>query len=376
MIHPYLQPIQTSALLFPLVALALLLPVLVFQYRRFGHLEPWRWFVFNAFVLYGLAALSVVMLPLPEITPDFCEVHKRTQTPQVAPFQFLSDIRATWSLKHFQPAALLSNRAFFQALFNFLLLLPLGVFLAYYVRVRWMWALVIAFGASLTFEVAQFTGIFGIYPCAYRLFDVDDLILNTSGAMAGFAIAPLFAFLPSVAPSGPVADDAFAVSKVRRAVAFAIDMLLLSALLEVLLFWVHSGNPELSHFTVSATGVACYFVAMPASLRGFTAGKWLVRIKLAGSEGRATTLGALVIRYTCLLVLPMALMTLIQVAGQRDGYFDGVWGLAHLAVLAAMFAAFVVWPLMRKDGRGLHELVSGTRNVLALPAAQTQSPGA
>ena len=36
------------------------------------------------------------------------------------------------------------------------------------------------------FEVTQLTGIFFIYPKAYRLFDVDDLLINTLGGILGF----------------------------------------------------------------------------------------------------------------------------------------------------------------------------------------------
>jgi glycopeptide antibiotics resistance protein len=36
--------------------------------------------------------------------------------------------------------------------------------------------------------VAQLTGLFGLYPCAFRTFEVDDLIFNISGLMAGFAV--------------------------------------------------------------------------------------------------------------------------------------------------------------------------------------------
>ena len=42
---------------------------------------------------------------------------------------------------------------------------------------------------SLSVETAQLTALFGIYPCPYRQFDVDDLILNTAGTLLGAALA-------------------------------------------------------------------------------------------------------------------------------------------------------------------------------------------
>ena len=42
---------------------------------------------------------------------------------------------------------------------------------------------------SLTIELAQLTGLFFTYPGSYRLFDVDDLIMNTIGGFLGTVLA-------------------------------------------------------------------------------------------------------------------------------------------------------------------------------------------
>src|SRR5699024_12722265 len=48
------------------------------------------------------------------------------------------------------------------------------------------------------FEITQLTGVYGIYNCPYRIFDVDDLLLNSTGALVGFLLAPiLLALFPS-----------------------------------------------------------------------------------------------------------------------------------------------------------------------------------
>ena len=49
--------------------------------------------------------------------------------------------------------------------------------------------IVLTFLLSLTIELAQLTGLFFIYPGSYRLFDVDDLMLNTLGGFAGTVLA-------------------------------------------------------------------------------------------------------------------------------------------------------------------------------------------
>ncbi|ETX13234.1 hypothetical protein OCH239_12715 [Roseivivax halodurans JCM 10272] len=54
---------------------------------------------------------------------------------------------------------------------------------------RFRAAILIGAAMSLTAETAQITGLFGLYDCTYRQFEVDDLILNTSGVAIGYALA-------------------------------------------------------------------------------------------------------------------------------------------------------------------------------------------
>ena len=67
-----------------------------------------------------------------------------------------------------------------------MLTVPLGAYLCYLFRCRWWMALLIGMATTLLFETSQLTGLFGLYAHPYRLFDVDDLILNTAGTMLGF----------------------------------------------------------------------------------------------------------------------------------------------------------------------------------------------
>ncbi|MEI4473747.1 VanZ family protein [Frigidibacter sp. MR17.24] len=50
---------------------------------------------------------------------------------------------------------------------------------------------ILLFGAGLTLavETTQLTGIWGLYPCAYRQFDTDDLITNFLGVALGLRLA-------------------------------------------------------------------------------------------------------------------------------------------------------------------------------------------
>src|SRR5699024_5582165 len=46
---------------------------------------------------------------------------------------------------------------------------------------------------SLLVEITQYTGVFGLAGCAYRVADVDDLLAVAAGALLGALLAPLVA---------------------------------------------------------------------------------------------------------------------------------------------------------------------------------------
>ena len=71
---------------------------------------------------------------------------------------------------------------------NFLVCAAIGAALALITR---SWAVAVAFGLGLTLtvELTQLTGVWGLYPCPWRQFNVDDLIMNAAGVLTGFALA-------------------------------------------------------------------------------------------------------------------------------------------------------------------------------------------
>ncbi|MFN7225378.1 MAG: VanZ family protein [Paracoccaceae bacterium] len=109
--------------------------------------------------------------------------------PQLHPFQFLE----TFVVLHDQGAApivWLRNRTVAATVMNFLVCLVIGLaFARHSMRLR----SALVFGAVLTLsvELTQLTGIWGLYPCAYRQFNVDDLMLNTLGVVAGVMLVRL-----------------------------------------------------------------------------------------------------------------------------------------------------------------------------------------
>lgn len=108
-------------------------------------------------------------------------------TPQLRPFWFMDSF---WRLNHSgaDPVDYLLNRTLAASAMNFLLCAAIGLTLARHVKT---WAAIALFGATLTgtIELTQLTGFWGIYPCAYRQFNVDDLLLNLLGVLAGAGVA-------------------------------------------------------------------------------------------------------------------------------------------------------------------------------------------
>lgn len=194
----YIIPIKTAILLFPIVVIIMTIPYIILQYRKYGSISFTRTIILYSFTLYLLCMYMLVILPLPSLE----EVMNSTKpTMQLKPFQFIHDFFRETYLVISNPATYLpalKQNCFLQVFFNLLLFVPLGIYLKYYFRQSLPKIIICSFLLSLFFELTQLSGLYGIYPRGYRLFDVDDLFLNTIGGLLGvpFALSCLH-FLPS-----------------------------------------------------------------------------------------------------------------------------------------------------------------------------------
>src|SRR5690625_3520568 len=207
----YFEPIRIALIIFIFLGFLLMIPWLIYIYRKYGYVSIWQSIVVYSFAYYMLTALFLVLLPLPTTSDTSSMQPADTVHYSLIPFTFMKDIISGSSIVLSQPSTyirLLTQSAFVQAVFNFLLLMPFGVYLRYFLNKRHHWKKVFGLGftLSLFYEVTQITGIYGIYNCPYRIFDVDDLLLNSTGALFGFLLAPillaLFASRKSVEAKG------------------------------------------------------------------------------------------------------------------------------------------------------------------------------
>jgi len=122
-------------------------------------------------LVYSIAMLAYVLVPIPRDPGAFCERHRIE--PNLLPFAFHDGL---WS-------------TVLQLGLNILLFVPLGALLHDRGRHGIATATIAGFAVSLLIELTQLTGVWFVYPCAYRHFDVDDIIFNTIGAALGALVA-------------------------------------------------------------------------------------------------------------------------------------------------------------------------------------------
>ncbi|QEP07158.1 VanZ family protein [Glutamicibacter sp. ZJUTW] len=213
--------------------------LLAVQYRRHGRLSWRRTITTATAAIYGFGLFSYTMLPLPSSRDEFCR--PGVAIPQLVPGRFLDDFKLAIVERGLSGFA--TSFTLWQVLFNIILFMPLGILAVRWLRGNIITGVLLGFAASLAIELTQYTGIWGLYTCAYRVADVDDLITNTAGALLGAVIAylPMFRFL-----SGPVEADAAQaparpVTRARRALANVFDagftsgaLFVISAALELL----------------------------------------------------------------------------------------------------------------------------------------------
>lgn len=276
----YLEIIRTSFIFFPVIVFIFTIPYILFQYHKYGSIYYFRVIIIYSFILYLLTAYFLVILPLPTIE----EVVKLT-TPrmQLVPFQFVSDFIRETSFRitdiHTYLKALLEPCSYV-VFYNLLLCLPFGVYLHYYFQKSFGKTLFYTFLLSLFFELTQLSGLYFIYPRGYRLFDVDDLILNTLGGVIGYFVATIFM---RVLPSRRKIDDKAyllgqKISFLKRGIVVSLD-----AFFSLLVFFFI----YLSHisFNYIYVYIFLYYFIIPIVLKGKTVSLWFLNMKIESKTG-------------------------------------------------------------------------------------------
>lgn len=303
--HIYLYPILQALRIFPIVLAVVLLPFMFFQYRRYGAVSGIRSLVLYSFIFYLLAAYFITILPLPD--RNAITTHYRDMM-QLVPFQFVADFFKKTSLVISDPStylrALLQN-VIIQPVFNVVLTIPFGIYLRYYFKRTFKETVFASFGLALFFELTQLSGLYGYYSGPYRLFDVDDLILNTLGGILGYALSPsLTFFFPSREriDTHSYQKGIGSVTYIRRLYAYLIDyvfLVFINFLITALLRWLGLNMPSLwLDFFLFMT----YFALIPYLFKSATPGQRAVRIHVVSTKGTLNVF-QLFLRALCVYVI-------------------------------------------------------------------------
>jgi glycopeptide antibiotics resistance protein len=167
-------PPLVAPLIVVVVLAALLVPTLAFLTGRSRRIPARQAWLGLGVLVYGIGLAAYTLVPAPRHPVAFCERHRIA--PNIIPFAFHDGTGPT----------------LVQLGLNTLLLAPFG----WLVYTRFVPRIGIATAAglalSLLIETTQLTGVWFVYPCAYRHFDVDDVIFNTVGAALGALLAIRF----------------------------------------------------------------------------------------------------------------------------------------------------------------------------------------
>ena len=321
----------------PFVALIFALPYTIYGYVRNKTVDVWKCTYLYTFCLYFICAYFVTWLPLPT-AETLARLKPMSEFIQLVPFQSFLDI---------ERETLLRDLAII--LFNVALTMPLGYFLKEFFHASMKKAVLCGFLVSLLYEVTQLTGLFFIYPRAYRIFDIDDLIINTLGAYLGYVVAPLISgLLPGISDKqNQRLVQGSEVAFAQRAIAAAMDFLIILSGAVLVIVCVPAlqspmtSKASLMRFPLFFILFMLIAVAYSFLLGGGTLGYRLAGLRLMTGRGLAASRLKCVLRtllmYIGVFSIPFWVLFFMSIYTEYAGAKSILWVL--ISAVLMMFAA-------------------------------------
>lgn len=271
----YILSIKTALFIFPFISFLFTIPFILSWYHKYGSIHPLRVLIVYSFIFYLITIYFLVILPLPErdeVLRPACLMMK------LVPFSFVNDFLRETSLNILDPTTYITSLmepCFYVVIFNVLMTIPFGMYLRYYFKCSLKRIFVITFLLSLFFEVTQLTGLYFIYPYPYRLFDVDDLILNTLGGLLGyFFMGVIIRYLPT---RDCIDKDSLEIGKevspLRRITVFFLDVFLYLSFTLIGFLLFHYRYTWLIVFII-------YYIFYPYVRNGKTLGSGFLNVRI------------------------------------------------------------------------------------------------
>ncbi len=270
----YFISIKTAIIVFPLIALLFSIPFVLHQYHKYGSINHYRVLIVYSFILYLITIYFLVILPLPNKE----DVIYKPNMVNLIPFRFINDFIRESSFVLNDPSTYLKaikEPCFYTVIFNILMTIPLGMYLRYYFKCDFKKTLFISFILSLFFELTQVSGLYGLYSYPYRVFDVDDLIMNTLGGKLGYFI---MGFVDNFLPTREKIDEdslekGKVVSGFRRITMFFWDIFLYVLIVIFISLFINNKYIPLIIFII-------YFIVSPYFKNGQTLGSKFLNVRL------------------------------------------------------------------------------------------------
>ena len=302
----YTETIKTAMMFFPFIALLISVPFILREYHNYGSISFMRFLIIYSFAFYLLCAYFLIILPLPSISDVASLDIPRTQ---LIPFKFIYDLVFDTS---FNIKKLMNLSSFYVPLFNILLTIPFGMYLRYFFKYDFKKTILASFLLSMFFELTQLSGLYFIYPRNYRLFDVDDLILNTFGGICGYIIfRPFNNILPKREEIDSKAlEKGKNVSSFRKSTAFIFDLVLCGIFSTII--YLITRNSGYS-FIVS---IIIYYFIVPLFMSGQTLADKYLNIKVVDYNNNYNVFRTMYRRLLFIiiyLVMPIVLVKYLDV---------------------------------------------------------------
>lgn len=324
----------------PILALSIILPHTIIRYSKQKMINVrWETYIYS-FVLYLICAYFMTMLPLPS-EGYFDVIPPLREQVQLVPFNCF-----------FETNVLRSPVALAVIVFNLFLTVPLGIFLRLLFGFKFGKTVLSGFLFSLLCEITQITGLFFIYPAPYRVFDVDDLIINTLGAVVGYWIFPLIVrALPKAEDTNHQLTQGSEASFFQRCAATLIDMMItfvISVLLIICIFPVRTLLTE--HDTLFRIPVFLGIFILVGAIYSFVLsdrmlGYRLTSLKLLQKGGQKVSRIRAAVRsvfiYSIVLGIPLGAAFLLSVNTEYAGILSVLWVLIG-AILMVCAAAIIL----------------------------------
>jgi len=355
----YIVVIKYATLFFPFFALLFTLPFILTEYHKYGGISKLKSFIIYMFIYYLICAYFLVILPLPKIS----EVAKLT-TPrtQLIPFTFIIDFIKHSSLDISNTSTYITaikEMYFYGPVFNIILTIPFGIFLRYLFKCDLKKTIFYSFLLSLFFEITQLTGLYFIYPRSYRLFDVDDLILNTLGGLLGYYISkPFIKLIPSIKSlNSETIEKSKIITGFRRSLMFSLDLFIVLTLDLLIIIFIKD------NIYINLLVIFTYYFIIPLFLDTSTLGQKFLKIKVLDYQENKN-INRLILRKFLFIIIyiliPIATCSIIL--NITNDYIKEFIGLIIIILILIFYLVSIIKYVFTKNEM-LYERISRTKLV-------------